>query len=193
MIATFVAVLCLAFGAPQAAMADSISGELAFFGTFSVSGGSSSTDLANADTINFTQTILGAATGTFAANGVVPFFTPVTMNSFTFDPFAGVDPLWVVGAFQFALNTIAIEQQSASALALSGTGIVTSSIVGLDASEFRWSFSGDNSGGTLTVYSSTNSPTPLNEPSELTTLGMLVMGMGLFGLWSRKHRNALTH
>jgi hypothetical protein len=188
-LAATVALFCLALMAPQPASADPITGDVAFFGIFTTTGGSGLLDLANATAIDFTFATVAAATGDFnAANGVMPFISPVTLNDFTFSPFSSaVDPLWAVGIFQFALETLTSVQQGTNFLALSGYG--TASGTGFDDTMFFWSFSGDNAGGTLQLFSSTS--TPLPEPSELLTFALLAMGMAVFGVWSRKHRRAV--
>ena len=192
-IAAIAAFFCLTLMVAQTASASPITGEVAFVGPFSATGGTGPLDLEGATGLEFSTATVVYSSGDFQVNGVAPFFSQVTLTDFDFN-FAGtIDPLWAVGVFQFALNTLDSVTQTANSIALSGTGIVSSSIAGLDPTAYNWSFSGDNSGGTLQLFSSTSSPTPLpvTEPSELTTLAMLVMGMGLFGMWSRKHRKAL--
>jgi len=189
------AVLCLALLIPQAANAAPITGELGFFsGSFGVTGGSDPFDLENATGVDFNGAIVVSSTGSFLANGVLPF-SGVTLTDFTFDPFAGpVDPLWVVGIFEFALNSLTDVTQTATSLSMAGTGIVSTTVnVGLDATAFNWSFSGNNSGGTLQLFTSTSSPTPqpVAEPSELITLAFLAMGLATLGAWSRKYNKAV--
>jgi hypothetical protein len=188
-----VAVFSLSFLIVQPANADPITGEVAFVGLFTVTGGSNPLDLANATGIDFTYGVVAQATGDFnPINGVVPLMSPVTLNDFTFQSFAGVDPLWAVGVFSFALNTLTSVNQGENYLALTGTGIVSSSKTGLDPTSFNWSFSGDNSGGTLQLFSSTASPSvQVAEPSEIITLVFLVIGVGALCLWSSRARTAI--
>ena len=193
-LAAVLAIVCLVLMAAPSAKADPITGEVAFIGAFVATGGTTATDLENATGIQFTGAMVGGATDDFAANGV-NMFTPVTLNSFTFAPFSGpIDPLWAVGAFQFALDTVTVVNQTAGSLVLAGSGIVTASAaLGLDATAFTWSFSGDNSGGTLQMFSSTSTPTAVPEPSEAATLALLAMSMVAFGIWSRKFEKVLQH
>jgi hypothetical protein len=169
-----------------------ITGEVAFVGSFAAEGGNGPLDLANANAIDFTFGIVAQSTGDFnAANGVVPFFSPVTLNDLTFDPFSPVDPLWAVGVFQFALNELTSVVQGENYLFLAGSGVVSSTNPSLDDTAFSWSFSGGNSGsdGTLQLFSST--ALPVAEPSDLATLGLLAISMVAFGLWSLRQRKAL--
>jgi hypothetical protein len=133
-----------------------------------------------------------SSSGSFLANGVIPFGSAVTLVDFTFNPFTGpVDPLWTVGIFEFALDTLTSVTQTATSLSMFGSGVVsTTANVGLDATAFNWSFSGNNSGGTLQLFTSTASPTPqpVAEPSELLTLALLAMSLATFGAWSRKNK-----
>jgi len=190
---TVLAACCLSFTIAQPASADPIVGEVAFVGLFTATGGSGPTDLLNATGIDFNVAVVAQATGDFNFfNGVVPFLSPVTLNDFTFAPFTGpIDPLWEVGAFQFALASLTSVYQGTNYLALAGTGTVSSSAAGLDDTAFNWSFSGDSSGGKLQLFSSTASPTALPEPSELTTLGFLAIGVGALCLLSRRQRKAV--
>jgi hypothetical protein len=192
--AAVLAIFCLVLMVAPAAKADPITGEVAFVGAFQATGGSSATDLANATGIQFTGAMVGGATGAFAANGV-NMFTPVSLSSFTFAPFSGpVDPLWAVGVFQFALDTVNVVNQTAGSLVLSGSGVVSTTVaLGLDATAFTWSFSGDNSGGQLQMFSSTSTPTPVTEPSDAATLLLLAMSTMVFGMRSSKFRKALQY
>jgi hypothetical protein len=187
------AVFCLAVMSAQPANASPITGEVAFVGTFLATGGSGPLDLENATGIDFTFGFVAQATGDFnPSNLVMPFMSPVTLNDFTFAPFSGpVDPLWAVGVFSFALQSLTTVAQGEGYLALGGTGVVTASKAGLDATVFNWSFSGDNSGGTLQLFSSSGSPTALPEPSELLTFAFLAMSVGALCVWSRGHRQAI--
>ncbi len=186
------AIFCLALMSAPSAKADPITGEVAFIGGFTATGGSGPTDLANATGVAFSSGIVGGSTGDFASYGV-GMYAPVSLTSFTFAPFSGpVDPLWSVGIFEFTLNTVDVVSQSATSLVLAGNGIVSTTVnVGLDATAFGWSFSGDNSGGTLQLFSSTASPTAVAEPSEAATLGFLALSMMAFVIWSRKPRKLL--
>ena len=177
--------------APQSAKADPITGEVAFWGTFSATGG---TGLQDATGIDFESSIVAAATGDYASNGVFPVLSPVALTDFTFDPFLGpVDPLWTVAGFSFALETLTTVNQGPSYLVLAGTGVVRNAAVG-DPTAFNWSFSGDNSGGMLQLFSSTSSPSPvgLAEPPELSSFA-LFWGVAVFAAWSRKYRKVLQH
>lgn len=188
-LAATLAAFCLSLMIVQPANADPITGEVAFMGFFAATGGSGPLDLEHATGIDFTSGIVVQSTGAFAANGVMPF-SSVALQDFQFAPFYGpVDPLWAVGVFQFALQSLTAVDQGVSHLALSGTGIVSSTKAGLDPTVFNWSFSGDNSGGTLQLYTST--ATRVAEPSDLGTLAFLIVGMAALGVWSRKHRNAV--
>lgn len=183
--------LCMTLMATQSAFADTIDGEIAFTGIFTTTGGSGPGDLAGATGIDFGTAFVLQSTGDFASNGVMPLLSPVTMNDFTFDPFTGpVDPLWSVGAFQFSLSSLNTIEQGESYLVLAGSGTVTSSIAGLDATSFDWSFSGDKSGGNLKVFSST--ATALPEPSDFATFGFLALGIVAVSVRSRRLSKVFT-
>lgn len=192
-LAAILAVFCLALMVSQPANAGPITGEVAFVGAFQATGGSDPTDLEHATGVAFPYGgVVAQATGDFNISNGVSFFSPVTMSSFTFDPFAGpVDPLWAVGVFQFALQSLTTIEQGENYLALAGTGIVSSTKAGLDSTVFNWSFSGTNAGGTLQLFASTASPTPLPEPSELITFAFLAMSVGGLVVWSSSTRKAL--
>ncbi len=185
-IAVVVALLCLTLGAAQPARADLVDGELGFFGTFLATGGSNPVSggmsLQDATGINFTMGLVTQATGDFSGLA----FWPVSLTDFTFAPFSPVTSLWSVGGFQFGLEDLTSVSQGANHLALAGTGAVTSS--GFDATPFNWSFSGNNSGGTLQLFSSTATPGPVSvaEPSEFSSLALLVIGLSTLGIWSRR-------
>jgi hypothetical protein len=184
-------VLCFAFAQP--ASADPITGEVAFFGGFTVSGGSGPLDLANATAIDFTGGTVYDKSGSFS---VLPVLAPVTLNGFTFLPsFSGpINPLWVVGQFQFALQTLTSVDQGTAFLALAGTGVVSSTIAGLDPTAYDWSFVGTNSSqgitGTLQLYASTAS-VRVAEPSDFVTLAFSMFGLGALCLWSRRLRTLI--
>lgn len=178
------ALLCLAQLTVQPAKADLVEGDLGFFGAFLATGGSNPApggmSLADATGINFVfdTALVTHATGDFS--GLT--WSLASLTDFTFSPFSTVNPLWAVGGFQFALQGLSNISQGANHLALAGSGIVTSS--GFDATPFNWSFSGNNSGGLLQLFSSTaTGPVSVAEPSEFFTLALLVMGMFTLGIW----------
>lgn len=132
-------------------------------GTISVSGSGSATGgtgLATATAIDFNPQSVsvnaGQATDDFSG------ITSLTMSDFTFSPFVSPTQLWVsVGGstiFTFVMDTLAIDLQTASVLALSGSG--TASATGFDDTNGTWSVTGNSAGTTFSWSSSTAVPVP---------------------------------
>ncbi len=189
-IAALSAVICFSLLGPQLARANMITGDIAFVGTFTTTGGSG---LQDATGIDFGTVLVAAGTGDFNfSNGVIPLLSPATMTDFTFAPLPsdGVDPLWTVGTFKFALNSLTTVAQSSTYLALAGTGVVTSTKTGLDATDFNWSLVGGPDLGGLKLFVSVSDPAPttVNEPSQFSSLMLWTLGIGAVAVWSRKRR-----
>ena len=113
---------------------------------------------------------LPAPTGDFAGlSGLAVAFTDFQFTA----PFTAVEPLWSVGNFEFDLLAVSGGFVSPDKVNLFGTGIMHSTIDGLDDTEYNWSFSGQDTGNMS--FSAGNAPVP--EPAT-----MLLFGAGLIGL-----------
>ena len=92
-----------------------------------------------------------------------------------------VPSIWSVGSFTFDLNTMVVELQNSSLLALSGTGLISSSNPGLDAANGKWTFTANATGSNLT-WSSSSAP----EPAMVLLLAAGLIGFG----FARKTRKS---
>lgn len=180
------ALLCLALVTAQPATADFVQGELSFAGSFAPTGG---TGLQDATGITFpSPALVVGATGDFA--GSSSLISLISLNGFTFTSLP-VD-LWAYRGYTFSLTSLSSPvTQTPTSLALNGTGMVTGNL--RDATPFSWNLAGVGSPGTLPswrFFVSTASAS-VAEPSEFSTLALLVMGISTLGVWSRKRRQAI--
>ena len=153
-----------------------IVGNIGFSGTWTPTGGVGIGDATGVQIDS--AAVQGTPTGDYAAAGIVDGGA-VTYMDFTFSPFVGpIVDLWKVvtggGDFTFQLNSLSIDLQNNATLALSGTGVVSSTIAGLDNSFGTWTWNGSGGGGSFT-WSSQNLP----EPGVLGLLGLGLVGIGL--------------
>ncbi|MBI1178314.1 hypothetical protein GC207_12835 [bacterium] len=163
----------------SSAYAGLITGDISFAGAYSPN----LNNLINATQINFQNTFVVSATDDFSS--VAPL-TGVTMaSSLTFNPLfsVGNNPLWSVGGFSFTLSSLAIENQTATALTLSGVGKISKS--GFDDTDGSWVATFNSNGmsrkGTATFSWSSTSVAD-NVPdggSSLLLLGVAVTGCGI--------------
>ena len=172
--------LAMMVAMPLAASAAPITGSVSFGGGFAPTGGTDLSDATGVDIIGDVAVVNCAfsatCTGTFAP---VVGLVGATYNDFTFSPLGGgITPLWsfVFGAntYSFDLESVAILEQTATALALSGTGTLFAT--GLDDTPGTWSFTGDTSGGGVFSFSSTTTADAVPEPAS-----MALFAIGLFG------------
>jgi hypothetical protein len=153
------------------AAAVQITGSIGFNGAYTHDGSS----LSDATTITIIDShVSGVVTGSFAADGIVDGQASLYSN-FTFDPVGPVAGIWSVTGntttFTFDLNDMAVDFQSASLLALSGTGMITSDNAALDDAFGKWTFTANQTGSNFT-WSSSSAP----EPGVA-----LLLGAGLIG------------
>ncbi len=163
------------------ASAVQITGSIGFDGAYTHDG----SNLADATTITITDSqVAGVVTGSFAADGIMDGDAAIYSN-FTFDPAGPVAGIWSVTGnttvFTFDLNNMVVDFQSASLLALSGTGLITSDNAALTDAFGKWTFTANETGQNFT-WSSSSAPEP----------GIaLLLGAGLIGFSvSRKLRKS---
>ena len=87
-------------------------------------------------TLSVTDPTVGVATDDFAGQ------TSVTINDLDYNAFVPLDPFWVTDDFSFAISSLTIIFEDADNLSLEGSGMLTSTIVGLDPTVATWSFTG---------------------------------------------------
>ena len=153
-----------------------ITGSIGFNGAYNLTGGST---LATATGIDITSAhTSGVVTGSFAgiADGTVASY-----SDFTFNPAGPVPAIWSVAGFTFDLNQMSVDFQSASLLALSGSGTISSTDENLDDSNGKWTFTANATGQNLT-WSSSAAP----EPAMALLLATGLIGFG----FARKMRKA---
>jgi hypothetical protein len=168
--------LLLVTGAVSAAP---IQGDVTFFGAWQAKAldGTTNATIDSAAHIAFGDANVSQAIGDFAGAKDVP----VQYKSFTFNPFVGpIAPLWTfqVGTttFSFTLENITVGMQTATQLALIGTG--TAFGTGFDATPFNWTFSGDSTGALLSFSASAFNAVGVPEPSVIGLLGLGLIGIG---------------
>ena len=158
-----------------------IDGEIAMGFTMLPTGGATLADATGVDFVGDTFFVTGAL-GDLSG---IALGTTGTISDFDFSPSLSpspVDPLWSVSGFDFVLNSISIDAQDVSTLALTGEGVMSGG--GFDETPGNWSFSADNSGGGLFAWSST---TNVNGGPQVPLPGSLaLLGLGLAVLGARK-------
>ncbi|MDH3647380.1 MAG: PEP-CTERM sorting domain-containing protein [Gammaproteobacteria bacterium] len=125
------------------------------------------------DFLNDDRGLVNGASGDFALFGV-SFGDIVAMNDFQFSPIEFNNPLWSVGGFSFAMETLNIHEQTATVLELRGRGLISFDGDSLDPTIGRWSFSTDAANTDINFSWSSTAAAP--EPGIL-----ILMGMGLIG------------
>ena len=169
--------LTVSFGAVTAT-AVPITGEIHFTGSFSPTGG---TGLGDATGLSFNNPVyVASVSGDYTI--LVPYVDTATIHDFQFNPLlAPVDPLWetTLHGFEFKLESIIIDLQTATQLNLSGYGVLTAP--NFDPTPGTWNFQG---GGTalFTFRASDGSYTVADNGGSWM---LLTAGLGLIVLGGR--------
>ena len=163
----------MAFGALPAS-AGFISGAITMSGDFAPTGGPGLGDATGIDFLGDDFSV-DSVTGDFASAGIV-FGDIGFFQDFQFSPLnpAPVDPLWAILGFEFALEAVSVDFQSANFLVLSGTG--TLSGVGFDDTSGTWNLTG-NSAGVLFNFSAGSVAAP--EPATLALIALGIIGFAV--------------
>lgn len=163
-------------------------------GDISISGGFvpvSENGLQDATAIDFlewngSEYVSGTTGGSFtvasASGDFSSFVTPSpfilgNINDFSFAPFSAVAPLWEIGGFSFDLLSIAITEQTATKLILTGTGEVYGN--DFERTEGSWLMTANGGNTTFSWSATTNVP----EPSTI-----LLMSLGMLGLVGHRRK-----
>ena len=143
--------------------------------------GASTTSYNGAETavtaINFSTTVVTAATGDYAGEGVVPFSSAVTLVNL--DPLAApVAALWVIEGFTFDLANITSNLVSTTIAAVTGNGLVKHA--GYDDTFVTWIYTTQRSSGETSFSASVPAPA-----------GAALLGLGLLGFgFARRNKKA---
>ena len=191
---TALAALLVGMGNPVTAAAEQITGSIGFGGAFKPADSSfASASWASATSIDFNgngikdsaNELVVLATGDFAPAA----FSFASLSDFTFSPSlpsGGVNPLWSVGGFSFALDSIFIDSQTANGLSLVGTGTVSGN--NFAASPGTWNFIGGPIGtSTFLFLAGTGTVAAVPEPEIYAMMGV---GLGLIGWIGRRKKLA---
>lgn len=125
------------------------------------------------------------ASGSFASL----LYSAATLYDFTFSPLApgGVNPLWEVGGFSFALDSVTINTQDSQTLSLTGTGIVSAS--NYIATAGTWNFTGNPAGSSFVFSAGAGPVAAVPEPEIYAMMGA---GLGIMGWVTRRKKRRLT-
>lgn len=102
------------------------------------------------------------------------------IKDFQFDSLpAAIADFWTVDGFSFELTSVVRTNTSSTFIDLVGTGIITATAAGLDATNANWMFSGDTSGGGVFSWSASSEVSSVPEPGMLALLSTGLIGFGM--------------
>lgn len=169
------ALAAMVTGQAHAVLSD-ISGSIAFTGEFATD---SDSDFTSATAFTSITAVTGGPTSAGTGDySVLPTFTPLTFNTFSFSD-TGVAPLWsIINAgttYSFDATTVNVTTQTINALIISGSGIGSiSGVINRNDTAGSWIVTADKSGASF-QFSST-----AVVPDSGATAALL--GLGLIGL-----------
>ncbi len=182
----FLGAVALVAGLASSASAAYIVGDISFGSAKNVAlTGGVESDFSDATGLDFTagvNAVISNATGDFAQELTASLFGPfavATFNDFTFSPVPlGGAPIWTVqsGNFSFDLTSVSVTRAS-NGLLLSGLGVVSSTIAGLDDTPgaFNFSLQGQNGSANFS-WSSDVSAIP-EGGAAIALLGLSLLGL----------------
>ena len=129
------------------------------------------------DFFGFDMFVVNTATGDF--DGLAGQYGDI--QDIQFEPFvAPVADFWVIDVFSFELTDVVrgFTNDPDNILVLSGVGIISSSVAGLDNTAATWTFSGDTTGTGVFSWSAT-SEVSVPEPNIIFLLSIGLIGIGI--------------
>lgn len=166
-------VVLVAFSLGSSAHAAMITGDIGFGGVFTPTDDAfNPVALEDATAIDFGFNFVLLATEDFG--GLAGNL--VDLKDFSFVSFSPVDPLWSIGGFSFALDSVDIDTQNAKTLSLFGTGVI--SHAGFDDTTGSWNFTGQPAGSTSFSFSAGSGAVAVPEPSIIALFGLGLLGLG---------------
>ena len=180
----FLGLTFLVSGAANAAL---INGSVEITGAFvPVDAGYSPVGLGAATGIDFTNGFVVASAGNLST--LTPG-TSATMEDFQFNPIPFPITLWLAidinsDPFSFELQSVTINNQSATNLSLSGTGTISGAPAGFDATPGNWELTANTAEGSSTFSWSSSTVGVVPVPAALWLFGSGLLG--LVGIARRK-------
>lgn len=125
-----------------------------------------------------------SVTGDFAAAGIGPGDAG-TLSDFQFSPLSPspVNPLWAIAGFEFILQSVTVDAQSATQMTLHGTGILKGP--GFQSTPGTWDMIA-NSKYSRFFFGSTTTAVAVPEPATLMLFGAGLLGMALSRRWLKR-------
>ena len=165
--------MVVAAGFALSAQATQISGDIDFAGEVVFD----TTSLGTAKQVNtWDMAVVSGTSGDFSSvplNSTVAFATPYVFNPPT--AYTGVNGLWSVGGFTFALTSSTVTMQTNKSLQIFGSGFVSGN--GFDQTPGTWSFSVTQSNGHPEQQFSFQGNSAAPAPDSGSTVALLGVGL----------------